>query len=390
MDFQKLSKGKKNLFILATSVVFAVTVGVFTWLQYVVPYMMDDDWYQTLLYSDEKIKNIFDIFKAQKWHYMNWGGRSVAHTILQAVLLLPEHVTDVLNVLMLILTGIIVTHMAEKMTLTKMSRAGRFLSVTVVCGLTLGLNEDVFYSMVWQSGACNYLYMTNIILLFLWVYVRRLPFDCLKPEEEPWGIYVWIIPLSLMAGWSNENMGPAAFIFALISVIFLKKTDRKITGWMVEGVAGSLIGTCACILAPGNFVREDTVSEHGIIWTIYLRCYYLFNGFFRYLGIAVLACIAVYIVARLILHTRVGIEPGLFILSAALSWGAFVLSPHYPSRSAYGTIVLLIVAIMAMALKVIKKVPAAFRFFMIGGFFIWLRGMFFVAERIGFQLEWIV
>ena len=390
MDFQKLSKGKKNLFILATSVVFAVTVGVFTWLQYVVPYMMDDDWYRTLLYSDEKIKNIFDIFKAQKWHYMNWGGRSVAHTILQAVLLLPGHVTDVLNVLMLIFTGIIVTHMAEGMTLTKMSNAGRFLCVTVVCGLVLGLNEDVFYSMVWQSGACNYLYMTNLILLFLWVYVKRLPFDCLKPEEEPWGIYVWILPLSLMAGWSNENMGPAAFIFALISVIFLKKTDRKITGWMVEGVIGSLIGTCACILAPGNFVREDTVSEHGIIWTIYLRCYYLFNGFFRYLGIAALATVAVYIIARLILHTKVGIEVSLIILSAVLSWGAFVLSPHYPSRSAYGTIVLLIVAIVAMVLKVIKKVPATFKFFMIGGFFIWLRGMFFVAERIGFQLGWIV
>ncbi len=390
MEFQRLSKGKKNLLVFVTIMFFIVTIGMFAWLQYIIPYMMDDAWYQTLLYSDDNIKNIFDIFKAQKWHYMNWGGRSIAHTILQAVLLLPEHVTDVLNCLMLIFTGIIVTHMAEGMALMEMSRAGRFLSVTVVCGLILGLNEDVFYSMVWQSGACNYLYMTNIILLFLWAYVRRLPFDCLKPEEEPWGIYVWIIPLSLMAGWSNENMGPVAFVIALAAVIYIKKTDRKITGWMVEGVIGSLIGTCACILAPGNFVRESTVSEHGIIWTIYLRCYYLFNGYARYLGVACLATVAMYIIARLMLRSKIGIEMTLFIVGAVLSWGAFVLSPHYPARSAYGTIILLIVAIVAMALKVIKKVPDSFKYFMIGSFFIWLRGMFFVAERIGFQLEWIV
>ena len=72
-------------------VLIALTALIVWRVNYEIEFMMDDEWYSTVLYADTPIRNLSDIIRAQIWHYFNWGGRSMAHALLQLILLAGEH-----------------------------------------------------------------------------------------------------------------------------------------------------------------------------------------------------------------------------------------------------------------------------------------------------------
>ena len=93
--------------------------------------MMDDEWYSTVLYADTPIRNLSDIIRAQIWHYFNWGGRSMAHALLQLILLAGEHWADILNTGMTLLLGWLACMTADN------NRSDHQLSKSTVLPLTL-------------------------------------------------------------------------------------------------------------------------------------------------------------------------------------------------------------------------------------------------------------
>ena len=77
------------------------------------------------------------------------------------------------------------------------------------------------------------------------------------------GITVWILPLGLIAGWSNENMGPTVWILSLVVMLLRRREQKKIPVWMYLGNISCLAGSILMIVAPGNFVRSGGDSgEH--------------------------------------------------------------------------------------------------------------------------------
>ncbi len=92
-------KGKQNRILtgIAAALVLVTAVVMYA-VHRAVPFMMDDLWYATLLAEDTPVRTVSDIFKSQIWHYFNWGGRSMTHSILQLTLLAGESAADVLNV----------------------------------------------------------------------------------------------------------------------------------------------------------------------------------------------------------------------------------------------------------------------------------------------------
>ena len=92
---------KQKKIIRRSSLVLILFTTVMIWyVNYLTDFMMDDEWYSTLLYVDTPIQNIRDIIHAQIWHYFNWGGRSMAHGLLQLILLCGEHWADIFNTAM--------------------------------------------------------------------------------------------------------------------------------------------------------------------------------------------------------------------------------------------------------------------------------------------------
>lgn len=371
-----------------------------------VPFMMDDLWYSTLLSEDTPIASFSDIVKSQVWHYFNWGGRSMTHGILQLTLLAGEQAADLLNVAVTLLLAGVICLVSEHRSLPAFFAA---------FGMIFGLNANWKMSMFWQAGAANYLYITVFILLFAYCYLRELPDEgsffrrsrkagsegasqAEKLPNEPACdgapiskelplITLWIIPLGLLTGWSNENMGPALWVLSLVVILFTWKRTHTLKLWMIFGNLSCLAGSALCILAPGNFVRsaQSGETQFGLLWRLFLRCYGESRGALEYLFPVLLVLIFVGI-----LH---GSKPGrrneLLLFTALLSWGAFLLSPHYPDRASFGTMILCICVILSLAKKALEKRSNLAWPLWGAAVFIWLRGMYFCGEFLAISWGWI-
>lgn len=292
------------------------------------PFLWDDCWYATNLVTNGPLKSIGDIWEGQVWHYLNWGGRSVNHTVLQLVSMGGETFADFMNILMTV---------ALSMVCCKASKVRHPMGMLAVNVYLILANPAFLWNMFWQSGAANYLYSTTWILLFVWVYMDQL--DCEKRHPL---IEVWILPLGLMTGWSNENMGPAAFLVCLGIVWSLVKKGRRLRAWMVEGLGMNFIGSCLLLLAPGNFVRANEIK--GGLWErIRSNLSGVVQNTFGVLLMIVLVTVVILFVRFFVQKKKLNKRHLALLSFAILAQGAMVLSPTYPDRACFGVLTVLIV-----------------------------------------------
>ncbi len=327
----------------------------------------------------------------------------MTHGILQITLLLGEHAADILNVVMTLLLSFVICVMARNRTLPAFWAAMAML---------LGLNANFKMSMFWQAGAANYLYITVFILIFAWCYLRELPESGVlvpgkrtpEPERKPlgkdeavpapkhlWGITLWIIPLGILAGWSNENMGPAVWLLSLAVILLSVKEKRRLFPWMVLGNISCLAGSILVVAAPGNFVRSGQVdsNDYGFLWKCFLRGYAESAAIEVHLFPTLLVLGFMALICKGILRQPLGRRNVLLLLSALLSWGAMILSPHYPDRATFGTMALLICVIISLAKKIVS-VRKDLSWMLWGiTLLIWLRGMYYCGEFLGITWGWI-
>lgn len=370
------------LIILSTALIFAAN--------HFVPYMMDDLWYSTLLYSDTPVSSVSDIIKAQIWHWNNWGGRSITHALLQLILMTPEAFADILNTAFVFILSYILIG-SSKISGGKECRT--LILLPVCAGLLTGLNANWKMSMFWEAGAANYLYITCFIMLFLIPYLKTAESLSSDPDAElkaPAGINILIIPLAVIAGWSNENMGPVCFLLSAFVIFLTKKAGKKIRPWMVEGCVLSLIGSALCIAAPGNMVRSAQIAERGTLWKIFLRCYSQCTALFRYQILTLTVLAAVMIISISVYRIKLKASEKLLLMGALLSWGAMFLSPHYPDRATFGTMCFVISVIISRSLLITEKNKEAAKPLYLGFLIIWAKGMYDLAEFVSIALGWIV
>lgn len=372
-------ESKKQLVLNLIGLLFlAVTFLIVYWVNDAVPIMMDDEWYSTRLYDSEPVQSLKDVIDAQVWHFFNWGGRSVAHGLLQLVLMTGAVGANIINILFNIgLTWII----------CKASGVKGSVYAAMILGMLYGLNANWKMSMCWQSGAANYLYMTTFVLLFLWCYVRALE----GQDKALPGISIWILPLGLVAGWSNENMGPTVWLLSLGIMLYLWFKERRWRWWMLLGNVTCLIGSAFVILAPGNFVRAvQTVDDKGLLWRVFLRCYDESKAMFEYLSPTLLLLAFALCIGIGACGIRLSKANVIYLLGALLSWGAMILSPHYPDRATFGTMIFMMCMIVSIAGDVIRAKPALKPWIIGVGSVVWLRGMFFLMEYTCMIWGWIV
>lgn len=306
-------------------------------------FVLDDIWYATNLVTGEKLASFGDVIESQIWHYNNWGGRSVTHGILQLIIMSGELFADILNTIMVFALAYMIILVADTKNLSAY--------VTAVIMIT-ALNANTNSSMFWESGSVNYLYSTTWILLFMYPYVR-----CIRTGEKLSNLNIlWLIPLGIMTGWSNENMGPAVFCFTIMAIVYLAKWKKEKPGiWMFVGCVSSLIGSMFVIVAPGNFVRNDAIEKSGLLETIENRFMQELTAGANYL-LPSFVLLSVMAVAFLAFYSKnisaVGI---MIIITMVLSFGAMILSPHYPDRATFGTMIFCIIEMISLGSRAIKE-----------------------------------
>lgn len=132
---------EKQMRVIGVLTVFLLLVTVI--MIYVVhrevPFMMDDIWYSTKLSSETPIASFADIVESQIWHYNNWGGRSMAHGLLQMILLCGEGVADVLNVIVTFVLAGLICRVADSRKLPML-----FGAVAMMFGLNANWKMSMF------------------------------------------------------------------------------------------------------------------------------------------------------------------------------------------------------------------------------------------------------
>ncbi len=332
---------KENLFLLLLLAALLLTGFV---AHRLVPFMMDDLWYGTNLVTGEALKSPADIFQSQVWHFFNWGGRSVTHAVLQLTLMSGETCADVCNLAMTALLTYLVCVFIQKKTLP---------CFVFVHACIYACNANIKMSMLWQAGAANYVYSSVWILLFCLPYLRI--WQTKKLCNYP-GICLWILPLGLMAGWSNENVGPCCFLLAFTTWMYhVKICKEKGASWLLLGALTSFVGACLVILAPGNFVRSDAIVQPSL----YQRLFAMLTAGTDYLLPVLLPMILLLLLYVFCYKASIAPYQWVLLLMALLSYGAMVLSPHYPDRATFGTM-LFCIAVFADCLFALAASKNAF------------------------------
>lgn len=334
-----LKKENRNIKLYIITAVFVAVLLIIQFIAHrITPFMRDDLWYATNLVTGEKVKSLGDIIESQIWHYFNWGGRSINHALLQAVLASGEVVADIFNILATFILGFVIF---------KTARAKNPLMYLLCEALIVAFNASLFFSMLWESGSVNYLYSTSWILLYVLVILKEMDFESKEVTNAGKAEYFWIIPLALIAGWSTENMGPTCFVLTVGVIIFLAIKKKKIPFYLYEGAFLTLVGSALLILAPGNFVRNQFVEKASLSDIIRGRIDTFLISSADYLLPSFLFALILLIIQIYILKEIKPRDIALFSF-AVIAQGAMFLSPTYPQRASFGIMCVLITYIVSV------------------------------------------
>ena len=257
---KKYDKEKTSEIIFKAAVLLCfVTVLIYECLT---PMLMDDMAYMGQV---KEAGSFFDLFGQERQQYLGWTGRSVAHMMVRSLMYLDLHIfgggRKVFNLFSsLAFTGLTLLIYANIQKKKKYDVLTYVLIVMLIWMYGISFAQTI----LWETGSCNYLLTTTIILGFMTFYRKNLEREVLGEKsagnEEKVRTAIMLI-LGIVAGWCNENTSGGCLLFLLLLTGMYLKQGRKLKPWMVSGVLGNIFGLAMMVLAPGNSIRAAGREE---------------------------------------------------------------------------------------------------------------------------------
>lgn len=322
----KLSKKQQNIIILASIFLMMLVLNLLTPL-------LADDYSYSLSLDDTKINSIMDVLNYQWWHYFNWGGRTIAHTIAQFFLLFPKVIFSVINPIMyIILIYLIYLHIRG-------NKEDKPIYLLLI-HLGLWFLLPVFgQTCLWLIGSCNYLWTTVLILWFLWIY-RNSNKEVSIPK------LIGIFLLGIIAGWTNENTAAGLIVIIIGYIIAQKITNKKdkVSKAQISGLIGTVIGFALMILSPGNYVRNEAFQDNTFIVIQWIkRAINMTLTAENYL-LPIFILLVVLISIKIYNKKKIENSTYIFIIGGIATIYSMILSPTFPERAWTGVIVFFLIA----------------------------------------------
>jgi hypothetical protein len=280
--------------------------------------------------SDEPLSGIGDIIDYQLNMYQQWSGRVTAHTIVQLLFLIGKPWSSLLTTSVYFLTAHLICHTA------KIKQCSVYF---MVLAALYYLNPAFTETVLWFTGTANYLWTAMIVLVAIQPFMKLLRDEPLKRTD--W----FYIPVCFLAGWCNENISTTMALFMLVCVLIAYQKNHHFS---FQAVILLLFAVCGCvllILAPGNFARSHGFDS-GLLSIAY-RGYGQVKTWFTWLFPVWL----LYVVFRYMLYRKkiqVPQEVKLLAYWSVLSILVMLASPSYPERATFGSLVILLIAIVIM------------------------------------------
>ena len=351
--FKSLYDNKKikiSLFLLICIVTFFMVYQLNKITQFT-----GDDYRYHYIYEDymptdnvQRIQSFTDIIKSMKNHYYMWGGRITAHTLLQLFLMYDKAVFNIANSIVLVLLALLIYLHCNTFKKIKCS-----LLIGIV--MLLWFSTPVFgQTVLWVSGAFNYLWCTSIILAFLLPY--RLYIDKDRTTKDGFISMVLMFLFGIIAGCTNENTGGAMILLQILFIAYYKLNKKIIPKWGISGLLGSIIGFILLVVAPGNYVRSEK-SELGLIYML-IRNFKIImvNSYYYILNLVLILIILSIILINFNTNSRKKfidfILPLMYFISGVASIGALILSPKMPERTWFGSVIFIMISIGYLYCKI--------------------------------------
>ena len=341
-----IDKGKKNKFLFAASIAICfVTVLIY---EFMTPMMMDD---MTYLREVKGADSFFDLFLQERAQYLGWTGRSVAHIMMRMLMFADLHVLGGGRLLFNIVASAAFTGLTLLIYANVRKRQRHDVHVYMLIVLLIWIfGVDFSETVLWETGACNYLLTTTIIMSFLTCYrfsIRDYVNGSLN--EKTAGLRaVLLLLLGICAGWCNENTSGGLMLFTLLISAETIRGGKKITPWMISGILGNAIGLAFMILAPGNALRASQREElHGGLLGMAARFLNVTNALYE-LFFVLIAALIVLIVYLRSSGKKAGelkeviIFAGLFVITSY----SLILTVTPQNRAFFGAGIFLILAVV--------------------------------------------
>lgn len=293
----------------------------------------------------QRVEDFSGLLASQWSHYLNRGGRTIAHVLAQCFIWQGKGFFNICNALITMLL------LLEIHWLTQWGKVSSSLKwqwhwwfFFALWAFTPGF-PAVF---LWLTGACNYLWAAVILLGFMLPYVHYL----FQGGNNSWAFRHPYLMFAggIMAGWTNENNVP--IVLLLIAYGGWQAHKQKDGNALLWGAAGMAIGFALLMLAPGNSVRMTADLAVGLSSSWQER---LMNTSLIFVTVLFYQLFMWYFYFRVMLgKKRFGDSPEvqktlnfarLFGLMSLLTNGIMMLSPEYPYRAAFVSGIFLLVAV---------------------------------------------
>jgi hypothetical protein len=332
-------KNKKRLFIVLMGVSF-IAIYIYNVLT---PQMSDELQFDASLYN-----SVLDIIKLVYQSYMTWNGRSVVQFIMNCFLMTPKWFFNIMNSFCFVLLTVL-------MYLNIEGRKKYDCFIYLLINLAIwqfGVSFD--QTILWESGACNYLWGAVIILGFVTLYRYKLNnIDSVKHGRI---LAILLFIFGIMAGWCNENTSGGGILLVLLALcryIFYSKENgkTKIKSWMISGLIGMLCGFGMMVMAPGNSIRTEAVTEDentGVLAIVgrFLKINTAVETYlFMLLVVAIILCC--YLILKN--HTLISMINAIFYAVASIATAYVLILTATPMDRAYfGASLFMIIACVQM------------------------------------------
>ncbi len=257
----KKEKLQKKIFIGALAACF-VTIFIYEMLT---PMLMDDMAYMTRV----KNANSFgELFSQEYVQYMNWTGRSVAHMVMRTFMYLDMHLLSGGRLIFNLVSAFAFTRLTYLLyeNIQKKNKVDIKAYVLIVLLIWI-FGVDFAQTVLWETGACNYLITTTIIWEFITAFRKNVEKAALNDESSKNNEIikaVLLFVLGVLAGWCNENTSGGCLLLVLLITFLYLKGGKKIKPFMIAGILGNVTGLAIMVLAPGNALRAANREElHG-------------------------------------------------------------------------------------------------------------------------------
>ena len=332
--------------VICFSIILLLTFGMMYILNKNTHFTSDDFrynfMYESFMPNDgvQRLSSFSDIIKSMYNHYFMWGGRITAHTLVQFFLMFDKQFFNIINSIAFVgLAVLVYLH----------SNVSKKINIPLLIGIIFSLwffIPQFGLTVLWVSGAGNYLWCTIIILLFLLPYRKYLENE--HSFKDNTLNFILMIIIGILAGWTNENTGGAMILLTMLFIVYYKLKNVKIPNWAFSGFVSSCIGFGLLVLAPGNNARKEYLVNKTIniiknIGNVFGTSFTLMFG----LTILLLVVLAFFLITNnntQLISKSLTIS-FMYIFSALAGIIVLIVSPQIPASNLVLVIVFIIVAI---------------------------------------------